>query len=528
MTAFTTWTRRSFIGRVAMAGGYRAAFTAMQALGLLAVKAEASPLPSLPTNFGAGKKVVILGGGIAGLVSAYELRKAGFTCTVLEARDRPGGRNWSVRKGTKVKFTDGTTQTCHWEEGHYLNAGPARLPSIHHVILGYCEELGVPLEVEINTSRSTLMQADTLNGGKPVEQRQVVNDTRGYISELLAKCLDQHSLDQVLSKDDTERMLAFLRQYGDLSDDYSYKGSSRSGFITPPGAGPDEEKHRAPLNLHELLVSDFSTGELYEEQIDWQATMFQPVGGMDRIPYAFAKSLGEIVHYRCPIKQVRKTAAGVRVEYSDDATQTTKTIEADFCICTLPLSILKSLDIECAPEKKLAFSGMAMASLYKIGWEAPRFWEKKYNIYGGISFPKQTVDLVWYPSAGLFSKTGILLSGFNFEQQDYTGGGPTAFGALPSVEAKLAASRSAVELLHPGHGQSLTKPIYVSWQKIPYSLGCFAMNMLPSTKPAYDELNKPDGRLLFAGDYLSHIVGWQEGAALSAHRAISLIAEQMK
>ena len=331
------WTRRTFIGRVAMAGGYRAAFTAMQALGLMATKAEASPLPALPADFGKGKKIVILGGGIAGLVSAYELRKAGFSCTVLEARERPGGRNWSVRNGSKVEFTDGTVQNCDWQDGHYLNAGPARLPSIHRTILGYCEELGVPLEVEINTSRSTLMQADTLNGGKPVEQRQVVNDTRGYVSELLAKCIDQHGLDKVLSTEDTERMLAFLKQYGDLSKDFSYKGSERSGFVSPPGAGSDEEKLRPPLSLHELLISDFSTGELYEEQIDWQATMFQPVGGMDRIPYAFAKSLGDIVHYRTLVKKVAKTANGVRVEYTESGSP--KSIEADYCICTFPLSI---------------------------------------------------------------------------------------------------------------------------------------------------------------------------------------------
>jgi monoamine oxidase len=516
-----------FLNRVALAGGYRAMYTAMQALGLLATVAEASPLPDLPSNFGAGKKVVILGGGVAGLVSAYELRKAGFGCIVLEARERPGGRSWSVRNGSKVEFTDGTIQTCDWEEGHYLNVGPARIPSIHHAILGYCEELGVPLEVEINTSRSTLMQAGNLNGGKPVEQRQVVHDTRGYIAELLAKAINQHGLDDGLNKEDEERMLDFLTKFGDLQSDYSYKGSQRSGFIAPPGAGPNEEKLRPPLDLHELLAADFSNGELYEEQIDWQATMFQPVGGMDRIPYAFAKSLGDIVQYRSPVKQIRKTANGVRVVYTHGTSQSTKTLEADYCVCTLPLSILRTLDTDCSPEKKQAFTGMKLASIYKIGWEAPRFWEKHYNIYGGISFPKQTVDLVWYPSSGLFTKTGIILSGFNFEQNDFSDGSPTAFGAL-STQGKLDASRAAVEILHPAHGKSLTKPIYVSWQKIPYSMGCFAMNMVPAAKPAYDELNKPDGRLFFAGDYLSHIVAWQEGAALSAHRAIEGIASHMR
>jgi len=275
-----------------------------------------------------------------------------------------------------------------------------------------------------------------------------------------------------------------------------------------------------------LLVADFSMGELYEEQFDWQATMFQPVGGMDRIPYAFAESLGPIVRYGSPVQQLRHTPKGVRVVYAEGS-GAAQTIEADYCICTLPIPILDKLDTDFSAAKKQAFRGMKVASIYKIGWEAPRFWEKKYNIYGGISFTKQTVGLVWYPSAKLFSKTGVILSGFDFEQQDWADGAPTEFGAL-TTEGKLAASRAAVETLHPGHGQSLTKPIYVSWQKIPYSLGCFALNGMASAKPAYEELSKPDGRCFIAGDYVSHLAGWQEGAALSAHRAVKGIAEHMR
>jgi len=74
----------------------------------------------------------------------------------------------------------------------------------------------------------------------------------------------------------------------------------------------------------------------------------------------------------------------------------------------------------------------------------------------------------------------------------------------------------------------LTKPIYVSWVRIPYLLGCFANNMIPSSDPAYAQLDKPQGNTWFAGDYLSHLVAWQEGAVLSAHRAIGRMAQAMQ
>jgi len=519
------FTRRGFLGRVAAGGGHAAAFTAMQALGLLADRAAASPLPALPGGFGRGRKVVILGAGIAGLTAAYELTKAGFSCRVIEARMRPGGRNWSVRRGSKVEFTDGTTQACDWEDGHYLNAGPARIPSIHTHLLDYCQKLGVPLEVEVNTSRSSLIQAPGLNGGKPVEQRQVFHDTRGWLSELLAKAARQHSLDDEMTPQDLERMLAFLKNYGDLDDGYAYRGTSRAGWLDQPGAADANGAMRKPLSRQELLVSDLSRGSLYEEQINWQATMMQPVGGMDRIPYAFERALpaGTVV-YGAPVREIRKTEQGVRVVYDQGGKRRTE--EADYAIVTLPLPILAGLDTDFSPAHRAAFKGMTLSTLYKVAWESERFWERENHIYGGISFPNgQAADLVWYPSDKLFSKTGIIISGFNVESAH---GQTTAFGALPDLNAKLAASRAAVETLHPGRSSRLTKPIYISWSRTPYSLGGSALNTEPSAQAAYDQLSKPDGRLIIAGDYVSRQVSWQEGAILSAHRGVALIAEHMR
>jgi monoamine oxidase len=513
-------TRRQFLTRVGQAGGYGAAFSMMQTLGLLAVPEAEAEANRLRLVDGQGTKVVILGGGIAGLVAAYELGQAGWSCTVLEARQRCGGRNWTIRSGTDVEFTTGFKQSCAFDEGNYFNAGPARLPAIHRNMLRYCQELGVPLEVEVNSSRGALMQADQLNGGKAITERRAVNDTRGHVSELLAKAINQGSLDQEITAEDRARMLTFLRQYGDLKADYTFQGTQRSGFRVPPGADKAEPEAIDPLPMHALLDANLWQGMLAEEVVDWQPTMFQPIGGMDRIPYAFHKALGPVIRNGAMVRSIRQSPSGVTVVYRDAAGGTDQTVSADYCICAMPLTLVKTLDADFSPDVRRIVDAVTYDAAYKVAWEAPRFWEKEYGIYGGLSYLQQTVGVVWYPSAGLFSERGIVVSGYGGEND-------TPFGRLPTLEAKLAASRQAIELLHPGRGKDLSKPVYINWGNIPYNLGAW-ISGFGRGPVSTDALLVPDRRVYFAGDHTSHLVGWQEGAALSAYRVINQLGVRIQ
>jgi monoamine oxidase len=518
-------TRRDFITQVARAGGVGAAYTTMRALGLVAAEDDSIAIQQLPPRSGAGVHVVILGAGVAGLVAAWELGKAGYQCTVLEARDRPGGRNWTLRGGSRVEFTDGTTQTCQFAPGQYFNAGPGRLPSVHTTILGYCRELGVPLEVEVNSSRSSRLQTPGVFDGRPVEQRQVVNDARGHVSELLAKAINRHALDQELVKEDREKILAFLRKYGDLTPEFRYRGSSRSGVQEAVHA-TEESTTNDPLSLSSLVDANFWDWMLFDESLDMQATMLQPVGGMDRIVTAFASRLKPVIRYRTPVSEIQRTTNGVRVLYQDLATSTSKAVAADYCICALPLTLLKSIP-NCFTEKmRTAMKDVEYAAAYKIAWESRRFWEQDDHIYGGISFLRGPINLLWYPSAGLMSEKGILVAGYANE----TG---TALEKLTSIEAKFAASREGVEAVHPGRSKELTKPVYVNWGKIPWNMGSWlSRSANPGVAPYYTDLYRQlldtDGRIFFAGDHLTRLVAWQEGAALSAHRAIAQLVDHQR
>jgi len=510
--------RRDFLARVGQVGGYSAAIATMQSLGLMPMKAQVSePIHAAPGS-GKGIKVVVLGGGPGGLVSAYELKKLGYDVTVLEARNRPGGRVWTGRKGDKVEFVDGTVQTIDWEESNYQNMGAARIPSVHGTMLAYCKEFKIPLEVEINSSRSTFLQNDAANGGAPVLQRKAINDTRGHVSELLSKTIVGGALDQDLTPEDRERMIAFLRVYGDLDKTNKYAGGTgRAGYKVAPGAGKQVGVPDVPLDMKVLLDENFWASMLFEDTWDWQATMMQPVGGLDKIPYAFAAALGPVVHYNSPVTAIKRTDSGVAVNYTQEGAA--KQIEAAYCIIALPFETLKKVDNDLSPAFKSVVDNSKAAGNYKIAWESRRFWEQEYNIYGGLSFLQQGQSPIWYPSGSLMKDTGVFVSGYMEEQG-------TPFFSL-SLEEKFAESKKSVEKIHPGRSAEMRKPIFVGWRHIKWNEGSWIRNYGGGMK-GYDIVIEADGPYYFAGDTVSHTIGWMEGAALSAKRSVQMIGDRVK
>lgn len=512
-------TRRAFLHRLGAVGGTGAVFSAMHALGLAGSAAAAQ---SLTPRTGKGASVVILGAGIAGLVCAYELERAGFAVTVLEARDRVGGRNWTLRKGTRIEMVGEETQTVGFSDGVYMNAGPARIPSHHQGLLGYCKALGVPLEVEVNASRSAwFWDQKTM----PFQMRQGLYDTRGHIAELLAKAVKAGALDQDLTPADKAALEPFLKAYGDLSGDMTFAGSDRSGLIAEPGAAGAMAEHRAPVPLRDLLANGQLRSTFFEDSLDMQATMFEPVGGMDAIPMAFERAITSPIRKNTVISRIRITDREARVAYTDRLTGEPGTIKADYAIITIPLALLAKIDTNFSKPVKAAIASVPNDFSNKIGFESPRFWEDQ-QIYGGISFVGGETNLIWYPSTGYHSPRGMLLACYG------SGKAAETFAKRPLAE-QIAIARSVVDGLHPGHGADLAAPAVVNWSKIPFNLGPWPRWPTPDglgggnegryDSPEYRLLNTPQGRAYLTGAHMSQTPGWQEGAILSARRTIGLI-----
>src|ERR1043166_1154624 len=122
-------TRRTLLNLIGTAAGGAAMYQAMASLGHAAESPYTGPIKLDGDPKGAS--VLILGAGLAGLVAALELRKAGYRVQVLEYEKRVGGRCWTMRGGDSYTELGGFTQKCEFDRGLYFNPGPWRIP-YHH------------------------------------------------------------------------------------------------------------------------------------------------------------------------------------------------------------------------------------------------------------------------------------------------------------------------------------------------------------------------------------------------------------
>jgi monoamine oxidase len=488
-------TRRQFLKRVAAAGGVSLAYEAMNGLGLLAAPSQS---PFNLTGRVSGARVVILGAGLAGMTVAYELGKVGFDCRVLEVRARPGGRVFTVRRGT-VSEENAPGQTATFDEGQYFNAGPMRISHHHHTTLAYCRELQVATEVFVPDCESAyLAQTRGPLAGQRVRLREARADFDGYIAELLSKALSQAQLDQPLTAEDRDRLLAYLRSLGALDERGQYRGSSRRGAA-------------APLPLRDLV----SGIPGFYVQTDWssQPTMMQVVGGMDRLPAALATRLGSRVVYRAQVREIRQNEGAVWVGYTD-ANGRPQRVDADYCVSTIPLPVLSEIAKDLSQPVQSAIAAARYDGAGKIGMQfRRRFWEQDDEIYGGRSWTDQEVGQIIYPSHGFTTAKGVLVGYY----LDFRG----AMRERPPIDIQRLALEHGTRI-HPQYATEFETAFSVTWARVPWNRGSWRSESRAATE-ALAPLRQPDGRVHFAGDYMTDMSSWMQGAFESARETAAAV-----
>jgi monoamine oxidase len=475
-----------------------------------------------------GASVLILGAGLAGMCAAYELRKAGYKVQILEYNDRPGGRNWSLYGGDTYTEMGGFTQKIEFDKGLYLNPGPWRLPYHHHAVLHYCKMLNVALEPFTQVNNAALVHSTKAFEGKPKVFREVQADFNGYVAELLAKSTQQSRLDETVTQEDKELLLEAMREWGALDKNYEYKkgvlSSERRGWLSDPGGGltsvptPSEPMAMGDL-LKSGLWSAIGAGLIYE----FQSVIFQPKGGMGMIGKAFGRELDGAIQYGAKVTEIRQDDRGVTATWVDaKAGGPPRQTRADWCVCTIPASILSQIPINVGGPMKAAIDALYYDASIKVGLQFKRrFWEQDEAIYGGISYTDQPNSLIGYPSTDYFSSgKGVLLGAYAF--------GPAAFEyAAMSPAERVAKTVEYGANLHPQYRDEFENGVAVAWHRVPWTMGCAGHWTEELRAKHYDDLCAIDGRVVLAGEHASRLPAWQEGALLSSLDAIRRLHQRV-
>ena len=444
-------------------------------------------------------------------------------------------------------------QVCNFDEGLYLNLGPGRLPYHHRRVLHYCRELGVALEIYVMETMANLFQSDKAFGGKAQIKRRIANDTQGYISEMLAKAVNQNALNKELDEGDRNNLLCLLKNFGDLGENelcsscgqakcsncnatcqdcvscgkecitcFEYSGSTRDGC---PITVYEPCEPGTKLALKELLSSGFWRFRFFQSfEYEWQPTLFQPVGGMDKIVDGFVRKVGSLIQYQTEVLNIETGTDGVTIALKDRKTGALSSIKKDYCISNIPLPLLSKIQNNFATDFSAAVALCVYDPTCKLGWQAnQRFWENDRNqIYGGISYTDDPITQMWYPSYDYFTKNGTLTGVYNYDKD------AIAFGNMNAEQRIMTARKGAVKF-HPEFADTRLVPsdkaISIAWQNIPNEGGGWA-SWDPSSgdhTKAYARLLAPDRRFFVVGDQVSQLPGWQEGAMMSAQHVVEQI-----
>jgi len=251
---------------------------------------------------------------------------------------------------------------------------------------------------------------------------------------------------------------------------------------------------------------------------------FQPVGGMDMIGKAFAREVGDLIHYGAKVVKITQDSGGVAVSYVDSKDPAAiQTAKADWCICTIPLSILSQIPLTVGARMKAAIDAVPYASAVKIGLQFKRrFWEEDESIYGGISFTDLPIRQIAYPSSDLNrGGRGVLLGAYIFE-----GASAYEFAALPPAE-RIARAVDFGSRIHPQYKDEFENGVAIAWHRVPFTLGCAGYWTDETRAQHYDDLCQIDGRIVLAGEHASYLPAWQEGAILSSLDAITRLHERV-
>ncbi len=512
-----------------------------------------SPPPDI-TNYASpgemkGVKIGIIGGGLAGLSAAFELRKLGADITILEANEnRIGGRVYTY-------YFD--------PEGKYYNEfGAHRIPVTHETTWHYINLLGLnTLPLSVRQRNNFLYVHNTrLRTSDSIEQMlyPLFNLTPQERSTPWSE-LDDYAflyLMMQLPPDIRSELIRILPEYSPeylTLTNYSVRqtlenlGLSQGAISLISGVSPGTG---ALLNVS---YAEF-TNEEYT--LDYRNT-YTIEGGIVNLPYSFVQSLlsdNPAQYQNIPASQLGtvkyqpgQTVIGIyQSPYNNQIILTHRNVRDlkrttdvfDYVVCAIPYSTLREVEI------KPYFSNLKMQAILELNYINSqktlfmcnqRFWEQNTDygrMVGGFSQTDLPIQSIFYPGDHILcpdvsscspDEPGVLVASYNYHLNS------TRVGNMDEIPRYKLVKRNVEEVhgLPRGFLDSIVEDHKtVVWDNEPNNRGAFAM-ALPGQKKLFAyEMLKPEfnQRVYFAGEHLSTKHGWMQGALYTGMEAANQLA----
>ncbi|WP_404452098.1 flavin monoamine oxidase family protein [Virgibacillus necropolis] len=453
----------------------------------------------------APKDIIIAGAGMSGLVAGSLLKQAGHNVKIIEARERVGGRIYTIR----TPFT----------KGHYMEAGAMRIPNTHYLVMEYIKKFGLNVNPFINSSPNDLMYA---NGVKiryylykqnpailnypvaPNEKGKTANELIQFAIQPIIDFINQNPLKNwpiVVQHFERYSLSTFFR--------YNPTGKTLSDGAIEMIKVLSDVTGLPELSFVELL-REFMI--LFNKEIQF----FEITGGLDQLPKAFLPEMNENIHFNQEITKIEQGENQVTFTCMDTRTGKLSQITGDLAIVTLPFTVLQFIDIQ--PRDSFSYhKWKAIRELHyvpstKVGIQFNnRFWEKQ-GLFGGKTITDLRIRLAHYPSHAFNQKSGVLLGSYTWEDD-------ALVWVSKSDKERIA---QALNELAEIHGQAIRNDFVTgtsyNWVLDPYAAGAFTLFKPEQETELFPYLATPEHRVHFAGEHTALTHGWIQGAIESGIR----------
>jgi monoamine oxidase len=434
------------------------------------------------------KRVLVVGGGLAGLVAALELKRAGHSVTLLEATLRPGGRVRTLRE----PFSD----SLHAE------AGAGRIPSTHALTLEYVKRFGLRLK----PYRPRAPELTWLGGVRQIKRP-------GHDVDLSRAGLDLSAEDRALGLDGLyARYIApHLREVAAGAPD-----NWPTAALAPLGEqtiGDFLRAHGASKGARQLLLAGFdddSALDFLRDAVSHDVpTLHHIAGGNDLLPQAMARSLAAEMNYGAPIERLEQDQREVRAIVNRGGER--RVFSGERLICTVPFPALRAVEFSPAVSagKQRAIDELVYGAVTRVYLQTrQRFWEKER--VSGFVTTDQPLE-VWNATHDQPGTRGILL-GYLYEAL------ARKVAALPP-EKRTGWFAEELAPIYPVLREQIEGGASFVWEEQPYQRGAFSMYTKGQFATLWPHAATPEGRIHFAGEHTSPWPGWMQGALYSGLRA---------